>query len=47
MKFIVSNVKVLCTSDVMFESKSSLDYTKLFSVNGCKKNDKITHKYFK
>ena len=31
----------------MLVGKILLDYTNLFSLNGYKKNDKITYKYFK
>ena len=32
--------------DFMLKGKSFLEYTNLFSLNGCKKNDKIILKYF-
>ena len=32
--------------DIMLKVKSLLEYTNLFSPNECKKNDKITLKYF-
>ena len=31
----------------MFAGKTLLDYTNLFSINDCKKNDKLIYKYFK
>ena len=33
--------------EYMLAEKTLLDYTNLFSPNDYKKNDKITHKYFK
>ena len=32
--------------EYMFARKSLLDYTNLFSLNDCKKNEKIIYKYF-
>ena len=32
--------------DFMLKGKSLLDYTHCFSLNDCKKNDKIIMKYF-
>ena len=33
--------------EYMLAGKTLLDYTNLFSLNDCKKNDKMTHKCFK